>query len=107
MTGLATPMHEQHGPIAIVPPDVGDQMNALESIEPHDPWIHDGELRDSGDVHTAGDDPSITRPHLEVSALDERGPDGAASRGRPLPLELRLPAALLGMEFFAEVPDAD
>src|SRR6185312_13117868 len=40
MTGLATPMHEQHGPIAIVPPDVGDEMNTLESFEAHDPWIH-------------------------------------------------------------------
>jgi hypothetical protein len=44
MTGLATPMHEQYGPIAIVPPDIGDEMNALESLEAHDPWIHDAEL---------------------------------------------------------------
>ena len=36
MTGLATPMHEQYGPIAIVPPDVGHEMNALESFEAHD-----------------------------------------------------------------------
>jgi hypothetical protein len=52
MTRLTAPVHEQHGPVAIIPPDVGDEVNPLESLEPDEPWIHVACLRDSGDVRT-------------------------------------------------------
>ncbi|HEV8438800.1 MAG TPA: type II toxin-antitoxin system RelE/ParE family toxin [Methylomirabilota bacterium] len=34
-------MHEQHGPVAIVTPYVGEQVNALEALEAHRSRIHD------------------------------------------------------------------
>ena len=86
MTGLAAPVHEQHGPIAIVPPDVGDEMNALESFEPHDPRIHDGHSTDSGDVRTAGGT-SITRYHSSrLSCIPQEETRWGGFLGRPRPV---------------------
>src|SRR5205809_1035846 len=39
-TRPAATVHEQHRPVAIIPPDIGDEMDALEPFESHEPWIH-------------------------------------------------------------------
>ena len=40
MPGLAASVHEQHGPVLVVAPDVGDEMDPLEPVESNQPWIH-------------------------------------------------------------------
>ena len=55
---LAAAMHEEHGPVAIVAPHVGDQVDALEAFEPHRPRIHgrDDTVRRRASASVAGAD---------------------------------------------------